>query len=210
MTANRRGDEPGRELRLEGLGLVVVGGVLLAAIGGAFHLGKWVERRAHPSRSTAVTGGQGPLSQVVPPTSFDDAEKDQSFFDELGGNQKEVEPDRELRPDPEPSLEDDPPGSPGAAPAGPSEPLGPATATDPGGQGDYFVQVFAGRDRSSAESLVGKLKTEGYVVRVFSEREGQGLLFKVRVGGYPSKDRAQRIASSLKQSGYSAWVPPLE
>ena len=82
--------------------------------------------------------------------------------------------------------------------------------SDPGGAGDYWVQVFAGRDRSSAESLVGKLKSDGYLVKVFSEREGQGLLFKVRVGGYPSKDRAQRTAAVLKESGYSAWVPPLE
>jgi hypothetical protein len=57
---------------------------------------------------------------------------------------------------------------------------------------------------------VSRLKGDGYLVKVFSEREGQGLLFKVRVGGYPSKDRAQQTASLLKESGYSAWVPPLE
>jgi len=209
MTADRRGDEPGRELRLEGMGLVVVGGVLLAAIGGAFFLGKWVERASHPPQ-TSVAVGRGPLSQVVQPKSIDDAETDQGFFDNLGGDGKELEPLREIRAETRPTLEADPPGSPGAPPESPESSVPPPAASDPGGDGDYFVQVFAGRDRTSAESLVGKLKTQGYVVRVFSEREGQGLLFKVRVGGYPSKDRAQRIASSLKQSGYSAWVPPLE
>ena len=209
MTAERGRDDAGRELRLEGAGLVVVGGILLAAIGGAFYLGKWVERRSHPPLPVG-TMAQGPLSQVVQPESYDDAERGRSFFDAPQGEQKELEPSREARPDPEPTLEAGPPGSPGAAPAESPGAANPAAPPDPGGEGAYFVQVFAGRDRSSAESLVGKLKNQGYDVRVFSEREGQGILFKVRVGGYPSKDRAQRIAASLKKSGYSAWVPPLE
>jgi len=209
MTPERGRDDAGRELRLEGAGLVVVGGILLAAIGGAFYLGKWVERRSHPPLPVG-TMAQGPLSRVVQPESYEEGERGQSFFDAPQGDQKELEPSREARPDPEPTLEADPPGTPGAALAESPGTAKPARPADPGGKGAYFVQVFAGRDRSSAESLVGKLQNQGYVVRVFSEREGQGVLFKVRVGGYPSKDRAQRIASSLKESGYSAWVPPLD
>ena len=49
-----------RELRLEGVGLVVVGGVLLAAICGAYYLGKWVEGREHPNPILA-DAGEGPL-----------------------------------------------------------------------------------------------------------------------------------------------------
>ena len=191
MKADQGGDESTRELRLEGLGLVVVGGILLAAVCGAYYLGKWVEGREHPAQIMA-DAGEGPLSQVVRSNSMESATEDTSFFDNLGGQKTESEPEREARPATETAMNKS------------------DKASDPGGTGDYWVQVFAGRDRSSAESLVGKLTGDGYLVKVFSEREGQGLLFKVRVGGYPSKDRAQRTASTLKESGYSAWVPPLE
>ena len=206
MKPERNEDGSTRELRLEGVGLVVVGGVLLAAICGAFYLGKWVEARAHPAQLLA-DAGQGPLSQVVRSDSVESATEDTSFFDNLDGGQKQPEPEREARP--EPARVEKPPAkkSPSTDKPAASTTVKPS---DPGGAGDYYVQVFAGRDRSSAESLVGKLKSDGYLVKVFSEREGQGLLFKVRVGGYPSKDRAQRTATLLKESGYSAWVPPLE
>ena len=191
MKADQGDEDSTREVRLEGLGLVVVGGILLAAVCGAFYLGKWVEAREHPAQVLA-DAGEGPLSQVVRSNSVESATEDTSFFDNIDDSEAEPEPEREARPGTKPVAKraDQP--------------------SDPGGAGDYWVQVFAGRDRSSAESLVGQLKSDGYLVKVFSEREGQGLLFKVRVGGYPSKDRAQRIAGVLKDSGYSAWVPPLE
>jgi len=206
MKTDRGGDGPTRELRLEGVGLVLVGGVLLAAICGAYYLGKWVEGREHPAQVLA-DAGQGPLSQVVPSDSVESATEDTSFFDNLDGQQKQPEPEREARPNP--SRAENPPAKRSVSQTKPAAKSADPPA-DPGGEGDYWVQVFAGRDRSSAESLVGKLKSDGYVVKVFSEREGQGLLFKVRVGGYPSKDQAQRTAGVLKKSGYSAWVPPLE
>lgn len=202
MRTDRGGEDSTRELRLEGIGLIVVGGVLLAAVCGAYYLGKWVERREYAGRVLA-DAGQGPLSQVVGSSAMEDATEDTSFFDDLEGEQKQPEPEREARP------------APARAESAAPENAAPATKrtdrpADPGGEGDYWVQVFAGRDRSSAESLVNKLKGDGYVVKVFSEREGQGLLFKVRVGGYPSRDRAQQTALALKESGYSAWVPPLD
>jgi cell division protein FtsN len=202
-----RGGEGGiREVRLEGLALVVVGGVLLASICGAYYLGRWVERRANPAQLVGAPG-QGPLSQVTRSETAADATEDVSFFDDLRGDRLEAEPEREARP----AAESTEPAARRSSETAAEKTTPPASrAADAGGQGDYWVQVFAGRDRSSAETLVSKLKREGYVVRVFSEREGQGLLFKVRVGGYPSKDHAQRTATVLKESGYSAWVPPLE
>ena len=206
MKADQGDEDSTREVRLEGLGLVVVGGILLAAVCGAFYLGKWVEAREHPAQVLA-DAGEGPLSQVVRSNSVESATEDTSFFDNIDDSEAEPEPEREARPEtpkavPPPAKKTTPETKPAAKRA--DQP------SDPGGAGDYWVQVFAGRDRSSAESLVGKLKSDGYLVKVFSEREGQGLLFKVRVGGYPSKDRAQRLAGVLKESGYSAWVPPLE
>ena len=204
MKAERSDDGGMREVRLEGLGLVLVGGVLLAAICGAYYVGKWVERKNHPVQALGAPG-EGPLSRVVQSDGFDDAAEGANFFDESEGENVQREPEREARTDSPPQP---------AAPATNQDPQTPETrsrVSDPGGEGDYYVQVFAGRDRSSAESLVRKLKTEGYVVKVFSEREGEGTtLFKVRVGGYPTRDRAQSTAALLKDSGYTAWVPPPE
>ena len=45
-------DEP-RELRLEGLGLAIVGGIILALLFGAFQLGRTVERWSAPGRASS-------------------------------------------------------------------------------------------------------------------------------------------------------------
>ena len=73
------------------------------------------------------------------------------------------------------------------------------------------MQVFAGRDRKAAESLFDQLKSAGYPARVFSEREGAGGLFKVRVGGYATEDEARSAASKLQKAGFAgAWVTRIE
>lgn len=205
MPVERQRGDTERELRLEGPGLVIVGGFLLAAIVGSFYLGRWVERRAQPPQ-LAGASGPGPLSQVVEVRSSEDADGDADFFDGAAVGDNELEPEREARA---PQTV--------AAPTTSTPPVRdegtelPRVEPAPGRDGDFYVQVFAGRDRRAAETLVGKLKTQGYEVRVFSEREGQGALFKVRVGGYPTEAGARRIATNLKDSGYSgAWVTRIE
>ncbi|HKQ62546.1 MAG TPA: SPOR domain-containing protein, partial [Candidatus Polarisedimenticolaceae bacterium] len=76
--------------------------------------------------------------------------------------------------------------------------------------GDFFVQVFAGREVEAAELVRKKLVTEGFPAAVFTEREGRSTLYKVRVGGYASRERARETADRLQKKGYSAWVPPGE
>ena len=52
------------------------------------------------------------------------------------------------------------------------------------------MQVFAGRDRGAAAGLVEKLGNAGYDARMLTVPEGQGALYKVRVDGYPTRNRA--------------------
>jgi cell division septation protein DedD len=68
------------------------------------------------------------------------------------------------------------------------------------------VQVFAGRDRRSAEELVARVQGAGFPVHLDAEPDGSGQLYKVRVGGYPTKERASEVAQSLSRDGFSAWV----
>jgi hypothetical protein len=160
-------------------------------------LGRWVESRSQPTHPAGQVDGGGPLSQVLTPV---DAEDDLSYFDELEGGEREPEPTREIATN---SL------STGAKPAVRSaDPaLAPPSGDVDGEDGSYYIQVFAGRDRASIEELVGQLEDSGYRVRVFTEREGRGSLFKLRVGGYPTDERAREVTATLRQNGFpGAWV----
>ncbi len=190
MVAEPSPPDAPREVRLEGFrllaGVLALGGVLLAAIAAAFLLGRWVERRSHPGSSAA----EG-LSDVRP-APYLDAEEGLTHFDRVGGPEQPREPAREI---PQPGA--------GAA----EDRLAPPAGEPPGEEGAFYVQVFAGRDRSSAEEIVGRLQRGGYRVRVVSEREGQDSLYKVRVGGYPSNERAREVMAELQRGGFpGAWV----
>ncbi len=201
MSAERRETEPVRELRLEGVALLVIGGLLVAGLAGAFYLGRWYERRSQPTVSGVDT--VDPLAHVVgageqPPADVADGA---NYFDTVEGGEKEAEPARELAPaaaQPPPAAESKP-ASPALA--------GVSTTVD----GEYWVQVFAGRDESAAAGLVSKLESAGHRVRLHTQPEGQGARYKVRVGGYQTRDIARNAAQQLQDQGYAgAWVTHVE
>ena len=197
MAAERHEPESMHEFRLEGIGLLLGGGLLLALMVCAFFLGRWVERGAGPATVPAVSAG-GPVSQVL--TTQPDAEVGQGLthFDDLEGAEKQPEPAREL------------PRSPDVIPATrpvPSPPPAASGSAAPADGGRYYVQVSALRDQDAAVEVIDTLKAQGYGVRLFSEREGQGLLYKVRVGGYSTEQKARDMADQLRNAGYAgAWV----
>lgn len=195
MSPERRGsaEDDVREVRLEGGGLWVAAIVLVALLAVAFQAGRWFESRTagtgEPDPTSAALGGGEVQSKVV------SAEEGLTVFDTMEG--KQPEPDREARPPADASADEPPAATP---------PI-PVTATG----GNHFVQVFAGRERRSAESIVARLKDAGYPVRVVSVREGRDTLFKVQVGGYASRDDAEPVLERLKADGHaSAWIPPVE
>jgi cell division septation protein DedD len=170
---------------LEGVALALSGGVLLALLVGAFQLGRTVERWRAPARAGAP--GADPLSGVEP--GPEEAPEKLTFFDTLSGAGKEAEPNREASR-----------GKPAPAPA--------AMVVAPPTAGSWFVQVFVGRDREAAGEVVRTLRAKGYPVRADAVSEGRsGSLFKVRVGGYPSREAAEAGAQKLHEDGQtSTWV----
>lgn len=176
-----RRDEP-RELRLEGAVLAIAGGVLVALLVGAFQLGRMVERRNAPPRSASTAAD--PLGNVEQDAVA--ATEKLTFFDTLSGSGKEAEPSREAQ-------------SKAVAPPPP-----PAAVTP----GVWFVQVFVGRDRQAAEEVVRTLRAERYPVRIDAVAEGSsGSLFKVRVGGFATKEAADQGAERLHADGHGGtWV----
>jgi cell division septation protein DedD len=195
MTNDREPDEV-KEFRLEGTTLVVAVALLLAVLGGIFYLGRRVERSGPPP-ATGAARADDPLAHVAsksaPPA---DVDRSSGVFDRVEEERK-PEPSRENAKRPsEPT-----PGS-GSPPAG--APPEPAPARS---DGDWFVQVWAGRDRQAAELLVDKLQGQGYPVRLFTDRVEGDTLYKVRVGGYGDDSEARRVSEELEGKGYrGAWV----
>ena len=170
-----------RELRLEGGGLIVAGGILVALVIGAFQLGRFVERQTAPPPATS-SGASAAGHDSEP----EDATEKLTFFDTLSSPGQEAEPRREA-------------GSPAPRPSGTPVPSSP---------GPWFVQVFVGRDRSTAEEVVKTLRGKGYPVRAEATREGAtASLFKVRVGGFTTREAAEAAADRLHKDGQaSTWV----
>jgi len=196
MVADRHDAESSHEFRLEGIGLVLGGGFLIAVIAGAFFLGRWVERSADPAEVSS-SDGAGPLAQITTREPDADAGQGLTYFDVLEGQGKQLEPARETTTRPAVTREAQP------GPVKPSMQLEQPGARD----GDFYVQVGAHRDQAAAAELIDTLKKQGYDVRLFSEREGQGVLYKVRVGGYATEQRARDTAGRLRSAGYAgAWV----
>ncbi len=193
MAAERHEPESMREFRLEGIGLLLGGGLLLAMIVSAFFFGRWVERGAKPGARQPLSGS-GPLSQVLTPEPDADVGQGVTHFDDLQGEQKQLEPAREI------AIPATQPVSSRPSPAA-------SSAAAQADEGRYYVQVSALRDQGSAAEVIDTLKAQGYRVRLFSEREGQGMLYKVRVGGYATEQEARDMAAKLSKTGYAgAWV----
>ena len=177
------GSDRPRELRLEGALLGVAGGVLIALLFGAFALGRMVERWNAPARSSGAASSD---TSAGGEREAAEASEKLTFFDTLSGGGKEAEPSRQVGSKPDASA---PPPTPVSA-------------------GAWFVQVFVGRDRQAAEDVVRELRQKQYPVRIDAVAEGaSGSLFKVRVGGFPTKEAADSGAERLHADGHTGtWV----
>jgi hypothetical protein len=83
----------------------------------------------------------------------------------------------------------------GSAPA--SAPTAPrdSAPTTPVAPRSYAVQVLAVRSTSQVDEMLTRLKVMGYDARVVRDSSG---LFKVRVGKYDTRDKAQRAQANLR------------
>ncbi len=187
--AERQGNEV-LELRLEGAGLFVIVAFLGAGLVGAFFLGRWYERSSAPPVGSDQWASD-PLENVVPPEQVEDVDVGANRFDTIEGSTV-AEPARQATP----AVAQTSDAQPVAASA-------PATA----GNGSFYVQIAAFRDRGSADRIAAELDSAGYPVNVFSEDGPSGQLFKVRVGGYRTRDEAATIAGELKTKGHPGAFP---
>ena len=184
-------DSEVRELRLEGAGLFIIVAFLGAGLVGAFFLGRWYERSSAPSAALQSLASD-PLENVVAPAEVENVDVAAGAFDTIEG-QTQAEPSRQATPPPAEQPRE--------------TPVEQAETTPEAAAGKFFVQIAAFRDRSSADKVVGELEGGGYPVKVFSEDGASGRLYKVRVGGYATRDEAASVAAVLNTKGYAGAFP---
>jgi len=105
------------------------------------------------------------------------------------------------------------PATASPAPARADQEAEPDKAAEPpdetGGAGTGFaVQVTAVRTKQDAVAVVRILKGRGYPVVLVAPKHARGAdnLYRVQVGPYASRDRAERVLAKLKHEGFKPFI----
>jgi DedD protein len=80
----------------------------------------------------------------------------------------------------------------------------PAAATPTG----YAVQLAAFADDKGANALAAKLRKSGYAAYTEAVQTSRGTLWRVRVGGYATREAAVAARDKLKAEGQNGIVAP--
>ncbi|HEX9366495.1 MAG TPA: SPOR domain-containing protein [Vicinamibacterales bacterium] len=104
-----------------------------------------------------------------------------------------------------PSPASQPSPKPSAATQGPRT---DAPAAQSGGRpGGWIVQLMALKDRSECVNLAQRLVSKGYPAFVLDPAPGSPAIYRVQVGGYPDRDKADQAARRLeKEEQYKTYV----
>jgi cell division septation protein DedD len=132
-------------------------------------------------------------------------QKDLGFYDALKSNREPPPiPDApaEPRPRPEPARAQVPP----QAPVNP-EPVKPPEKKTESPPAAFTIQTAAFKDSKIAGRTVEGLKKKGYPAYVSpSEIPGKGVWYRVRVGGFSSREEAQNVLDRLKKEKLKPMV----
>jgi cell division septation protein DedD len=75
---------------------------------------------------------------------------------------------------------------------------------------EFFVQVLASNQRDSVDQARSKLRTLGFAddnQRLIPVEGGGTTLYKLRIGPFPDRSSAERVAQRMSSSGFpDAWV----
>lgn len=73
--------------------------------------------------------------------------------------------------------------------------------------GSYMVQVASTKDTQAADRLIKKLSTQGYkAYKTKADVAGKGTWYRVRTGGFGSRDEAEKVNRKLSRLGYKGMV----
>ena len=121
---------------------------------------------------------------------------------------------RQRRPVSQPARPASEPAPPVAEPA-PAEPA-PADrgrssepVATPSGGDFLYVQVFSSTDREQAQSIVERLRSDGYAAFLSSVEVDSRLMHRVRIGPYTERPEAEGVAQTVQRKHkLSTWITP--
>ncbi|HRC88067.1 MAG TPA: SPOR domain-containing protein, partial [Thermoanaerobaculia bacterium] len=77
----------------------------------------------------------------------------------------------------------------------------------PAGPTAYVVQVLVTKDLAKAQQVLAQLRGGGYPASMANLEQGGATLYRVRVGPFADKARAQKIGEEMKtRYKLEAWV----
>lgn len=86
----------------------------------------------------------------------------------------------------------------------PAPPAAPASSAN---AGQWIVQLSANKDRGQAASVARDLAAKGYPAFVLDPAPGAPAIYRVQVGGYPDRDKADQAARRLeKEEHFKPYV----
>jgi DedD protein len=80
-----------------------------------------------------------------------------------------------------------------------------AAATPPSADG-WMVQLGSFGDESNAQRLADRVKSVGQEARIYPFTAGGRTMYRVRVGSFPTRNRAEATASALSAHGFPAQI----
>jgi cell division septation protein DedD len=209
------------EIALTNRQVLVAFVVLLACVLAAFFAGVWVGKGSPAAAAVDVA------SPAMEPTPVEGTPEELTFFGEGQSSAPGARPDLpELAENPNPDttlaadlgLEEAPTPTPRAtaAPAATAPPVVAATSapaarpTSTAGvenaalrPGEMVIQVFSSRDEVQARRLTTQLRSAGF--RAFLSPSGE--MFRVRIGPYTDRSRAQADADRAKRDfRVDTWI----
>jgi DedD protein len=94
------------------------------------------------------------------------------------------------------------PGKPSAAPLESTDATSasakPGHAAAAKASGAFTIQVGAFKDKATADSIVGRLKSKGFAAYMVAPEGSDGGLYNVRVGHYAARADAERVQTKLR------------
>jgi cell division septation protein DedD len=201
------------DLSLDGrqVGGLLVGGIVV--LGAVFLLGVVVGKRL-------ATHEQSESAPDILTALDHKAQTTLTFQDELTRNAPAVrreeprreEPKREA-PEPAKVAKSEPPApapapAPTPAPARPPEEPRAARAPAASAEGAWTLQLSASQSKDEADKFAARLRDRGYAPFIAkAEVPGKGTWYRVRMGGFPTKEAAARYLQDFKrETQLSAFV----
>lgn len=149
--------------------------------------------------SQPVAAGGPPAAE--PPAPAPEPDDELSYAKRLQGDQSTSPAEKLKRPEaaaPPPTVAA--PASPAAQAASKQAPRVEVPAAQNAGRpGGWIVQLMALQDRSACATLADRLAAKGYPAFVLDPAPGSPKIFRVQVGGFPDRDKADQAARRLEK-----------